>query len=196
MNRFDELFSCKEDIAQQFCVSMDELRPVEIIYAYYDHEAHGCDGEAYVAYVWGNKIFEASGSHCSCYGLEDQWDPTEVTIEELEERVARGGHWNRFASIVLEELKLEENTVFDARAARERAIAAQQSNVDYILKPIEQFIMEQADNGQVEGVFVFKKSDLQFEFHIHRICDVLRDRGFRADAVAKGDDELRLLLGW
>lgn len=47
----------------------------KILYADYTYEYYYGD-----AYVLGfdkeqNKFFEVHGSHCSCYGLEDQWEP-------------------------------------------------------------------------------------------------------------------------
>lgn len=47
---------------------------LSILYADYTYEDYNGD-----AYVLGynketNKFFEVHGSHCSCYGLEDQWD--------------------------------------------------------------------------------------------------------------------------
>jgi hypothetical protein len=35
-------------------------------------------------------LYEVSGSHCSCYGLEDQWEPEETSIESLEHRYKEG----------------------------------------------------------------------------------------------------------
>jgi hypothetical protein len=32
----------------------------------------------------GDTFVVAEGSHCSCYGLEGQWDPTAHTREEME----------------------------------------------------------------------------------------------------------------
>ena len=33
------------------------------------------------------KLYEVEGSHCSCYALEGQFEPEEVTVEELEFRI-------------------------------------------------------------------------------------------------------------
>jgi hypothetical protein len=30
------------------------------------------------------KLYENHGSHCSCYGFEDQWAPEETSIEYLQ----------------------------------------------------------------------------------------------------------------
>jgi hypothetical protein len=53
----------------------------DVIFAYYDQ---GCyDGTAFVLFLRNGKLYEVHGSHCSCYGLEDSWDPEETTIEAL-----------------------------------------------------------------------------------------------------------------
>lgn len=56
---------------------MEEKEPTEVFVAFYDHEAYGCDGDSEVYYRRGRKYYHNSGSHCSCHGLEDQWQPIE-----------------------------------------------------------------------------------------------------------------------
>jgi hypothetical protein len=59
----------------------EELGPEpELIYAVYSTPAY--EGNAEVIYRQGGKWFEASGGHCSCYGLEEQWDPKEIDPTE------------------------------------------------------------------------------------------------------------------
>lgn len=41
----------------------------------------GYDGDALVAFRIGDKYYTVEGSHCSCYGLEDQWSPEEYDYE-------------------------------------------------------------------------------------------------------------------
>lgn len=36
------------------------------------------------------KLYEVNGGHCSCYGLEGQWNPDDVMLEELENRLLNG----------------------------------------------------------------------------------------------------------
>ena len=57
----------------------------EIIFAAYG--GGGYDGVALVVYERDGKLFEVNGSHCSCYGLEDQWSPEETSKGALEMRV-------------------------------------------------------------------------------------------------------------
>ena len=47
-------------------------------------------GDAWVLFEEDGKLYEVNGSHCSCNGLEGQWDPEEVTLEEIEYRLLNG----------------------------------------------------------------------------------------------------------
>jgi hypothetical protein len=53
----------------------------EILFASYGGGAY--DGDAFVLFERAGTLYEASGSHCSCYGLEGQWKPDETTWEAL-----------------------------------------------------------------------------------------------------------------
>lgn len=65
------------------------LEGVEILLAYYLNEDYS--GEAFVLLRdKEGKLFEVNGNHCSCYGLEDQWEPEETSIESLRHRVVDG----------------------------------------------------------------------------------------------------------
>lgn len=59
-----------------------------VIYADYDCPPY--EGYAYVLFEQDGKLYEVHGSHCSCYGLEDQWGPEEVCLPELANRVTNG----------------------------------------------------------------------------------------------------------
>jgi hypothetical protein len=61
----------------------------KLLYGDYTYEDYNGD-----AYVLGydkqeKKFFEVHGSHCSCYGLEDQWDVEYCTLAELKELFER-----------------------------------------------------------------------------------------------------------
>ncbi len=74
-------FSCAEDVFSNFNVSDADRKDVHFLYASYDCEDY--DGSAGVIFLRGGRLFLVTGSHCSCYGLEDQWDPTEITLAEM-----------------------------------------------------------------------------------------------------------------
>lgn len=58
-----------------------DLEGCSIIYAEYENEYY--EGSAFVIFEKDGKVFEVNGSHCSCYGLEGQWEPEETTVEAL-----------------------------------------------------------------------------------------------------------------
>jgi len=55
--------------------------------------SYGCDnysGDAFVLLEKYGKLYEVNGSHCSCYGLEGQFEPEEATLESIEMRLIKG----------------------------------------------------------------------------------------------------------
>jgi len=84
-------FACREDVFTQFAKS-DEP-DIQILYANYDNADY--DGSAEVVYYRKStkKYYEAYGSHCSCYGLEDQWEGDEEIVAE--ELLKRNGNLNQ-----------------------------------------------------------------------------------------------------
>lgn len=81
-NVFMELFTSKEDICHEFQIPTDVLDNKEIVLAYYDYEDYS--GWATVIYtdILG-QFWEVHGSHCSCHGLEGQWEPEAIGDFEL-----------------------------------------------------------------------------------------------------------------
>lgn len=64
----------------------------KLLIASYTYEDYS--GSAWVLFSKDGKLYEVYGSHCSCYGLEDQWTPEEVCLPELVNRVTKGkGEW-------------------------------------------------------------------------------------------------------
>lgn len=100
-------------IKADFEISDEELDGINILLAYYSYR--NWEGDAFVLFEKDGKLFEVNGGHCSCYGLEGQWEPEEVTIDVLEYRLNKGNlgvdSWeneNRFAKElreVISELK-------------------------------------------------------------------------------------------
>jgi hypothetical protein len=64
-----------------FRISKDVLEGAEILLASYEREQY--DGNAFVLLRRDDKLYEVHGYHCSCYGLERQWDEEETTKEAL-----------------------------------------------------------------------------------------------------------------
>ncbi len=81
-------FPDRERVADDFFPSYEGV-PVpedfptdeEILFASYG--GGGYDGDAHVLYERDGKLYEVHGSHCSCYGLEGQWEPEETSLDAL-----------------------------------------------------------------------------------------------------------------
>lgn len=54
------------------------------MFAAYENESY--EGYALVIFSKEGKLYEVNGSHCSCYGLEDQWSPEETSLDALRMR--------------------------------------------------------------------------------------------------------------
>lgn len=75
-------FDSWKDLIREF-TGPDKMREPARVWAEYDHG--GYDGSAVVVYKIGRKVYVNEGGHCSCYGLEDQWSPTEyASVKEFE----------------------------------------------------------------------------------------------------------------
>ena len=72
-------FNDKSSIEQDFQLEAGTLDNIFVICALYNYGDY--DGDAHVLYVENHKLYEVHGSHCSCYGLEDQWSPEETFPE-------------------------------------------------------------------------------------------------------------------
>jgi len=111
-------FESKEDIIKEFFddpawqsmhVYNGELDDIEILFASYTYECY--EGDAFVLFRKDGKLFEVNAGHCSCYGLEGQWDPEETTKEALMYRITEGNlgktyrDENTFANELIEVLK-------------------------------------------------------------------------------------------
>lgn len=84
---FAGAFESREDVFGLFQKNEDK----DIIICYAQYEQCEYDGSASVLYYRKStrKYYEAYGSHCSCYGLEDQWDrDEEMNMIELQKRIA------------------------------------------------------------------------------------------------------------
>jgi hypothetical protein len=67
------------------------LKELSIIIAYESVGSWGCDSSSFFLFKDSHgKLFELHGSHCSCYGFEDQFKLEEATIESLKLRNEQG----------------------------------------------------------------------------------------------------------
>lgn len=77
-----------EAMKYDFSITDKELEGVEILLASYTYEDYS--GNAFVLFKRDEEYFEVNGSHCSCYGLEDQWEPEKVSVKEMYHRLTKG----------------------------------------------------------------------------------------------------------
>lgn len=73
MENYKDCFSDWNSVQKEY--DMEESEPEEVLLAYYGYESY--EGSSIVIYRKENKYYLNQGSHCSCYGLEGQWQPTE-----------------------------------------------------------------------------------------------------------------------
>lgn len=76
-------FENEEDIISEFQISKDCLSNKSIIYAVYDTPDWEGSAEVYFLDHRTQLFYEVHASHCSCYGLEDQWEPELIGDEAL-----------------------------------------------------------------------------------------------------------------
>ena len=60
-----------------------KLQPTEDELLFASYGGGSYEGDATVVFRRDGKLYEVSGSHCSCYGLEGQWEPEETSIAAL-----------------------------------------------------------------------------------------------------------------
>lgn len=89
MEVYDGDFESWADVCRYF--DEDVAEPDEVLLAVYDMD--GYEGSADVIYRVGDRYYWVSGSHCSCYGLEGQWDPEDYSAELLIAALRRGDHF-------------------------------------------------------------------------------------------------------
>jgi|SRR6185437_2097865 len=82
--RYVENFASPEDIISNYRAPADALEGAEVLLAWYGYGNY--DGSSLVVFRRDGKLYEVNGGHCSCYGLEGQWDPEETSLEALEKR--------------------------------------------------------------------------------------------------------------
>lgn len=73
----------RSELHESWSATKEELESVDILWA---------SGELgdYEEWAWflirdkkTGELFEVTGSHCSCYGFEDQWTPQSTTVKYL-----------------------------------------------------------------------------------------------------------------
>lgn len=84
---FHGMFEDKSDVRDYFHLRDSDLEDCDVLFAAYECEY---EGQALVVFRRNDCLYEVNGSHCSCYGLEDQWEPEETSVQALRHRVENG----------------------------------------------------------------------------------------------------------
>lgn len=76
----------KKHIVSSYEVEQSEIDKYEILVAYESVGSWGCDSSSWILLKEKSTglLFETYGSHCSCYGFEEQFEPEETTVEYLQ----------------------------------------------------------------------------------------------------------------
>lgn len=101
---FFGLFRDADDVISEFAAPSGALEGAEVIVAWYDYEDY--DGNAFVLFRRESELFEVHGGHCSCYGLEGQWEPEKTTLAYLARMVAEETYdWRRLPGAAQSRIK-------------------------------------------------------------------------------------------
>lgn len=73
----------KELLKKDYSASDEELENVNFLISKQYEGPWGCDSSSFFVFSKENKFYVVEGSHCSCFGFEDQWVPREVTLKYL-----------------------------------------------------------------------------------------------------------------
>lgn len=73
-----------EAMLKDFEIEPDVVSDDQILFAAYCYENYS--GSAFVVFEKEGALHEVNGSHCSCYGLEQQWTPEKTSWEALKGR--------------------------------------------------------------------------------------------------------------
>lgn len=96
-NPYHDIFGCWADVVSNYAITGDEAKePDEVLYAQYEYGDYS--GSSEVIIRRGTTYYWNTGSHCSCYGLEGQWEPVsyddpKVLAASLERHYRRNDTW-------------------------------------------------------------------------------------------------------
>lgn len=88
MQVYHEDFASLNDVESEFCVSLAHEEDFRVLFAVYTQEDY--EGDAFVVFEQHGKLYEVHGGHCSCHGLEGQWEPEETSAEALLHQMISG----------------------------------------------------------------------------------------------------------
>jgi len=86
MNIYLGNFIDKIDLEVEFDLPKGHLDDCSIIFAVYSVD--GYEGSSFTVFIKDNTLYSVFGTHCSCYGLENQWDPEKVNMVEVVDNIS------------------------------------------------------------------------------------------------------------
>jgi hypothetical protein len=92
------------DMLDDFKITKDKVKGFKVIFAVYAYGSY-C-GDAYVLLRKDKKYFVVEGSHCSCYGLEGQWNAVETALGAFRKEKADRENWGLEARYRFKELQV------------------------------------------------------------------------------------------
>ena len=72
--------------------AIEDYKNINILFASYGQG--GYEGDAWVLFEEDGKLFEVNGGHCSCYGLEGQWEKRTRCIRRTKKQARKRNIWN------------------------------------------------------------------------------------------------------
>ncbi len=102
-------FTNREDLMSNFEINDAHLEGCRILFAAYENESY--EGYAMVVFSKDGKLYEVNGSHCSCNGLEGQWQPEETNLEALKLRNYSYGNMQHDLTKFLVDFVFEEDVL-------------------------------------------------------------------------------------
>ena len=90
LSDFEDIGYCHDQYEKELKtkIILNRYKDVNILFASYSTDNYS--GDAWVLFQQDGILYEINGGHCSCYGLEGQWNPEQVTLDELKHRLLKG----------------------------------------------------------------------------------------------------------
>lgn len=81
----------KQHLISEYGATESQLKDISVLIAYESVGDWGCDSSSFFLLKdkKSKKLYEIHGSHCSCFGFENQYTPEETTVQALKDRAAK-----------------------------------------------------------------------------------------------------------
>jgi hypothetical protein len=89
-------FADLDDLKQEYQITDEDLDGCTILFACYEIE--GYEGCSTIILEKDGKLWINEAGHCSCYGLEGQWDPIETNLEALKKEAKAKSHNSNYTT--------------------------------------------------------------------------------------------------